>query len=44
VPNADPARVGRIAGGAQITLLLLAPRARSLESAFFELTGGEQAQ
>jgi ABC-2 type transport system ATP-binding protein len=44
VPNADPARVGRIAGGAQITLLLLAPRSRSLESAFFELTGGEEAQ
>jgi ABC-2 type transport system ATP-binding protein len=41
VPNADPARVGRIAGAAQLTLLLLVPRSRSLEQAFFELTGGE---
>ena len=44
VPNADPARVGRIAGAAQITLLLLAPRSRSLESAFLQLTGGEQPE
>jgi ABC-2 type transport system ATP-binding protein len=40
VAGADPARVGRIAGAAGLTLLLLTPRARSLEQAFFELTGG----
>ena len=40
VPGADPPRVGRIAGAAGLTLLLLTPRARSLEQAFFELTGG----
>jgi ABC-2 type transport system ATP-binding protein len=39
VPNADPAQVGRIAGAARLTLLLLAPRSRSLEQAFFDLTG-----
>jgi ABC-2 type transport system ATP-binding protein len=39
VLNADPAQVGRIAGAAGLTLLLLTPRARSLEQAFFELTG-----
>jgi ABC-2 type transport system ATP-binding protein len=39
VAGADPARVGRIAGAARLTLLLLTPRARSLEQAFFELTG-----
>ncbi len=44
VPNADPAQVGRIAGAQGITLLLLTPRARSLESAFFELTGGEETR
>jgi ABC-2 type transport system ATP-binding protein len=41
VPNAAPAEVGRIAGRAGLTLLLLTPRSRSLEKAFFELTGGE---
>ena len=41
VLGAPPDRVGRIAGEAAVTLLLLAPRSRSLESAFFELTGGE---
>jgi ABC-2 type transport system ATP-binding protein len=40
VSGADPARVGRVAGAAGLTLLLLTPRARSLEQAFFELTGG----
>jgi len=40
VVGADPPRVGRIAGAAGLTLLLLTPRARSLEQAFFELTGG----
>ncbi len=40
VSGADPAQVGRIAGAAGLTLLLLTPRARSLEQAFFDLTGG----
>jgi ABC-2 type transport system ATP-binding protein len=43
VPNADPAQVGRIAGAAGLTLLLLAPRSRSLEQAFFDLTGDGEA-
>ncbi|HEV7804217.1 MAG TPA: ATP-binding cassette domain-containing protein [Solirubrobacteraceae bacterium] len=43
VPNADPAQVGRIAGSAQLTLLLLVPRSRSLEQAFFDLTGDGEA-
>jgi ABC-2 type transport system ATP-binding protein len=43
VAGLDPAHVGRIAGKAQLTLLLLTPRARSLESAFFELTGGGES-
>jgi ABC-2 type transport system ATP-binding protein len=41
VHGLGPADVGRIAGRAGLTLLLLTPRARSLEQAFFELTGGE---
>jgi ABC-2 type transport system ATP-binding protein len=41
VPGATPDQVGVIAGAEHITLLLLAPRARSLEAAFFALTGGE---
>jgi ABC-2 type transport system ATP-binding protein len=41
VSGLGPADVGRIAGRAQLTLLLLAPRARSLEQAFLDLTGGE---
>ncbi len=41
VHGLSPAEVGRIAGAAGLTLLLLTPRARSLEQAFFELTGGE---
>ena len=41
VHGLDPAAVGRIAGSAQLTLLLLTPRARSLEEAFLALTGGE---
>ncbi|MBA3326773.1 MAG: ATP-binding cassette domain-containing protein [Solirubrobacterales bacterium] len=36
-----PGEVGEIAGQEQITILGLAPRARSLEAAFFALTGGE---
>ena len=41
VSGLSPAEVGRIAGRAQLTLLLLAPRSRSLEQAFFDLTGGD---
>jgi len=41
VSGLSPAQVGRIAGQAQLTLLLLAPRSRSLEQAFFDLTGGD---
>jgi len=43
VNGLTPAEVGRIAGAAQLTLLLLTSRARSLEEAFFALTGGESA-
>ncbi|MEA2151693.1 MAG: type transport system ATP-binding protein [Solirubrobacteraceae bacterium] len=44
VPEATPEQVGVVAGDAQIYLTGLAPRSRSLEQAFFELTGGgEQA-
>ncbi len=42
VLGASPEQVGRIAGAEGLTLLLLAPKSRSLESAFFELTGGEE--
>jgi ABC-2 type transport system ATP-binding protein len=41
VPGLHPAQVGRIAGAAHVTLLLLTPRERSLENAFLELTGEE---
>ena len=37
-----PEQVGAIALEEQVALTGLAPRARSLEAAFFELTGGEQ--
>jgi ABC-2 type transport system ATP-binding protein len=40
VPAATPEQVGIVAGDAQIYLTGLAPRSRSLEQAFFELTGG----
>jgi ABC-2 type transport system ATP-binding protein len=40
VPEATPEQVGVVAGDAQIYLTGLAPRSRSLEQAFFELTGG----
>ncbi|MGI8731519.1 MAG: ABC transporter ATP-binding protein [Solirubrobacteraceae bacterium] len=39
VPGMTPAQVGPIAAKAQITVLGLAPRARSLEQAFMALTG-----
>jgi ABC-2 type transport system ATP-binding protein len=38
----SPADVGLIALEAQVALTGLAPRRRSLETAFFALTGGEQ--
>ena len=41
VPGATPEQVGVIAGDEGIYLTGLAPRARSLEQAFFALTGGE---
>jgi ABC-2 type transport system ATP-binding protein len=41
VLGASPEQVGAIAGEEQVTVLGLAPRARSLEAAFFALTGGE---
>jgi ABC-2 type transport system ATP-binding protein len=41
VLGATPEQVGAIAGEEQVTVLGLAPRARSLEAAFFALTGGE---
>jgi ABC-2 type transport system ATP-binding protein len=41
VLGAGPDEVGAIAGEERVTVLGLAPRARSLESAFFALTGGE---
>ena len=37
----SPADVGAIALEAQVALVGLAPRTRSLEAAFFALTGGE---
>jgi ABC-2 type transport system ATP-binding protein len=39
VLGATPAEVGEIAGDEQVAVLGLAPRARSLEEAFFALTG-----
>jgi ABC-2 type transport system ATP-binding protein len=41
VPGASPEQVGIVAGDARIYLTGLAPRSRSLEQAFFDLTGGE---
>jgi ABC-2 type transport system ATP-binding protein len=41
VLQASPAEVGEIALEAQVALTGLAPRTRSLEAAFFALTGGE---
>jgi ABC-2 type transport system ATP-binding protein len=41
VPGTGPEDVGRIAAAEGVVLYGLAPKARSLESAFFELTGGE---
>ena len=41
VPDAAPEQIGEIALEERIALSHLAPRTRSLESAFFELTGGE---
>jgi ABC-2 type transport system ATP-binding protein len=42
VLGATPEEVGVIALEAQVALTGLAPRTRSLETAFFALTGGEQ--
>jgi ABC-2 type transport system ATP-binding protein len=39
VLGATPAQVGAIAGDERVAVLGLAPRARSLEEAFFALTG-----
>jgi ABC-2 type transport system ATP-binding protein len=39
VLGATPAQVGEIAGDERVAVLGLAPRARSLEDAFFALTG-----
>src|SRR4051794_11268449 len=44
VPGVTPEQVGIVAGDARIYLTGLAPRSRSLEQAFFDLTGGEQQQ
>jgi ABC-2 type transport system ATP-binding protein len=41
VPGATPEEVGVVAGEAGIYLTGLVPRSRSLEQAFFALTGGE---
>ena len=41
VLGATPEQVGAIAAEEQVVVLGLAPRARSLEAAFFALTGGE---
>jgi ABC-2 type transport system ATP-binding protein len=41
VIGATPAQVGVTALEAQVALTALAPRTRSLEAAFFALTGGE---
>ena len=43
VPGATPEQVGVVAGDEGIYLTGLAPRSRSLEQAFFELTGGESS-
>ena len=43
VPEATPEQVGIVAGDAQIYLTGLLPRARSLEQAFFDLTGPADA-
>ena len=42
VLGATPDQVGAIAGEERVTVLGLAPRARSLEAAFFALTGDER--
>ena len=39
--GATPEEVGTVAAEEQLVLTGLAPRARSLEAAFFALTGGE---
>jgi ABC-2 type transport system ATP-binding protein len=39
VPNASTEDVGRVALEERVVLTALAPRSRSLEAAFFELTG-----
>jgi ABC-2 type transport system ATP-binding protein len=44
VPGVTPEQVGIVAGDARIYLSGLAPRSRSLEQAFFDLTGGEHQQ
>jgi ABC-2 type transport system ATP-binding protein len=41
VPGATPEQVGAVAGDEGVYLTGLAPRSRSLEQAFFDLTGGE---
>jgi ABC-2 type transport system ATP-binding protein len=41
VPGATPEQVGVVAGDASIYLTGLMPRSRSLEQAFFQLTGGD---
>jgi len=41
VLGASPEEVGAVASEEKVTILGLAPRARSLEAAFFALTGGE---
>jgi ABC-2 type transport system ATP-binding protein len=41
VPGATPEQVGVVAGEEGVYLTGLAPRSRSLEQAFFDLTGGE---
>jgi ABC-2 type transport system ATP-binding protein len=41
VPRATPEEVGTVAAEEQLVLTGLAPRARSLEAAFFDLTGRE---
>jgi ABC-2 type transport system ATP-binding protein len=42
VPGATPTQVGTVAAEEQIVLTGLAPRSRSLEAAFFALTGGDR--
>jgi ABC-2 type transport system ATP-binding protein len=44
VPGATPEQVGIVAGDAGIYLTGLAARSRSLEQAFFDLTGGEDEE